>query len=55
MIALLRPPSQEEDAREEEEEEEEGGLRVEIPVKEEGRRVDWWGLTEGDQVEVVLY
>jgi len=27
-------------------------MRVEIPAKEEGRDIAWWGFEEGDAIEV---
>jgi hypothetical protein len=28
-------------------------IRVEIPVKEEGREIGWWGVEDGDGIGIV--
>ena len=30
-------------------------LRLEIPVNEEGRELSWWGLLDGDHVEIIPF
>lgn len=51
LVALLSPF--EEGQEEEEDGEENERLRVEIPIKEEARQLEWWGLRDGDKVEVL--
>lgn len=55
LVALLRPSEEDEEEveREGEEEEEIDRLRIEIPIKEEARQLEWWGLRDDDVVELV--
>lgn len=46
LVAILRPDREEGDGADVE------GLRVEIPVGEEGRELSWWGVGDGDEIRV---